>query len=106
MAVSIPSGVKCYGHPDDCRGWVQFLVERICQRVNMPPIPNRAPTLVPLMVWVNIEKSPKNGKYDCDHQQMTIHENSIRAMAQTLNCPREAFPRFPVVCVECGRFIE
>ena len=26
--------VKCYGQPEDCRGWRQFLVQRACPAVD------------------------------------------------------------------------
>ena len=91
------SNVKCYGQPEDCRGWRQFLVERCCP--DLPPLPDPV-DCIPCVLWVTSE--PADG-YSCPHVKYEVLPES-RAKAYG-EAPHSKTARY-FVCVKQGRFIE
>ncbi len=91
--------VKCYGQPEDCRGWRQFLVQRACPAVDPtggPALPSLG--LLPSAIWVAEPTSQRN--VSCSHSPFYIvHPSSVAA----LNLP----PSIQwIICAPQGRFIE
>lgn len=91
-------GVRCYGQPEDCRGWRQFLVEReACLTATNPPPPDGQ---LPAVVWVRLEPD----KAPCGHTGYVVLPESVQEFVREFGLP--TFAGRHVACEKQGRFIE
>jgi hypothetical protein len=94
--------IKCYGQPQDCRGWRQFLVERYCPN---DPLDGKVPLAagIPCVIWVcDGERNPALSRLRvCGHKSLRVHESSASEIKKPT--PR---PTVYWVCEKQGSFIE
>jgi hypothetical protein len=87
--------VKQFGMPDDCRGWRQFLAERIHRR------PGTLAPFLPCIIWAEEESRPCT----CGSILHLVHGSSVADLARSAGYPASAF--FDAdICESSGRFIE
>ena len=105
-AQPIPENIRCYGQPDDCRGWRQFLVERACSHdpmaLQIATYSQSSKFPFPYVVWVCKHPDPEitMAAYPCPHARYLVHQNSVQAMDGNPHKNRYW------LCASQGRFIE
>ncbi len=93
-----PKNVKCYGQPEDCRGWRQFLVERDYCSPSPGPSRGKGVARLPVILWVG----PETVRTACGHRAWLVHPSSCQEFAGIAPGTPVDFP----ICEKQGRFIE
>ena len=92
-------GIRCYGQPEDCRGWRQFQIDRPCpspQRLSVKKV--KPGIALPVVVWVSVE--PIKCRF-CGAVAFRIHPSSEAEI-----CVSVPVGMYTAACFPSGRFIE